>query len=226
MKTITSLLSSTLFLAYAGVASASLTGSVAFKGAAPKAEPIKMDADPKCKQLSGGKAVDNDIVVNGGKLADVFVYVKNAPAGTYAPKGAVTLDQKACMYHPKMLGLMVKQDLEIVNSDPTLHNIHAFSKKGEFNVGMPTQGQKLKKQFKKAEVLVPIKCDVHPWMHAWAGVVEHPFFGVSNDKGDFTIENLPDGDYEVVAVHGKLGEQTAKVKVAGGAGTAAFTFGN
>jgi hypothetical protein len=183
-----------------------------------------MAQDPKCKELNKGGGKSDDYSVAGGKLADVLVYVKAAPAGTYnAPATAVTLDQKGCMYHPKMIGLMTKQKLEIVNSDPTLHNIHAQAKRGEFNVGMPTQGQKVTKDFKKAEI-VPIKCDVHPWMHATAGVFDHPFFAVTGADGTYAIKGLPDGEYDLVALHGAAGEKTAHVKVAGGNATADFSF--
>lgn len=219
------LLSSSALVLAAGTASAAVTGSVSLKGAAPAATDIDMKSDPKCQKIAKDTKT-NDVKAAGGKLADVFVYVKNAPEGKYkAPKDNVKLDQVGCRYEPKVFGIMVKQNLEIVNSDPTLHNIHAFAKRGEFNIGMPTQGQKIKKSFKKAEVMVPIKCDVHPWMQAYAGVMDHPFFAVSGADGKFEIKDLADGEYEVVAWHSKFGEQTGKVKVAGGAGTVDFSFG-
>jgi hypothetical protein len=120
---------------------------------------------------------------------------------------------------------MVGQELEILNSDPTLHNVHAFAKPGEFNQAMPKQGQKIVKKFKKKQTMVDIKCDVHKWMHASAGVLDHPFFAVTNDKGEFEIPGtLPDGEYEIEAIHGKLGTKTVKVKVAGNAGSADIAF--
>jgi hypothetical protein len=216
------LILSTMLLAtpaFAGV-----TGSVSLKGTAPAAKPIDMASDPKCKTLNP-KATTDDTLVNGGKVQNVLVYIKNAPAGTYTAKGNATIDQKGCMYTPKVVGVMVKQKLDIINSDPTLLNVHALAKRGEFNQAMPKQGQKITKDFKKAE-MVPVKCDVHGWMHATVGVFEHPFFAVTDDKGAFTIDatGLADGEYDLAFWHETLGEQTAKVKVAGGNGTADFTY--
>jgi plastocyanin len=156
----------------------------------------------------------------------VFVYLKNPPKKKYTPKANVTMDQKGCQYSPRVFGVMVGQKLDIVNSDPTLHNVHAFAKRGEFNQAMPKQGQKITKEFKKEQMPVDIKCDVHSWMHAWAGVLEHPFFATSGNDGAFSIDtqDLPDGDYDVVAWHPTLGEKTGKVKVASGNGTVDFSY--
>ncbi len=224
MQKTTAVLSGALAMLFAAPASADITGSVSFAGKAD-AKPIDMKSDPKCAKLKGDKNT-NDVRTAGGKLGDVFVYVKNAPKKKYKPKTKVVLDQVGCRYSPKVFGVMVKQKFTIKNSDPTLHNIHAFAKRGEFNVGMPTQGQTIKKKFKKEQVMVPIKCDVHPWMQAYAGVLKHPFFATSGADGSFAIPagDLPDGDYDVVAWHSKLGEKTGKVKVAGGAGSLSFSY--
>jgi plastocyanin len=202
---------------------ASVKGAVSITGEAPKETAIDMGSDPKCKTLNP-KPMTDDSMVKGGKVENVFVYVKNAPKGEYKPSGTVKLDQKGCMYHPKMMGIMVGQDFEILNSDPTLHNVHAYAKPGEFNQAMPKQNQKITKKFKKPQIVVEIKCDVHKWMHAAIGVVDHPFFSVTNDKGEYSIENLPDGEYDVEAVHATLGKATGKVKVAGGNGTLDLTL--
>jgi plastocyanin len=207
----------------ANSADAALKGTVTV-AKADAAAPVDMGSDPKCKSLNP-KAMSDEVRAQGGKLADVFVYVVNAPAGDHKPSGKVTLDQEGCVYKPKVFGIMVGQELEIINSDPTLHNVHAYAKPGEFNQAMPKQGQKITKKFKKKQVLVDIKCDVHKWMHAGAGVVDHPFYAVSNEGGAFEIAgNLPDGEYEVEAVHLKLGKKTGKAKVAGGEGTVDFAF--
>lgn len=226
MQKTTLLFSAAAFVLVASNAHAgNITGSVAFSGKVPAAKPIDMASDPKCKSLAkDAKAMD--VVANGGKLSEVLVYVKNPPKKKYKPKGSVTLDQKGCMYSPRVFGVMVGQKFDILNSDPTLHNVHAFAKRGEFNQAMPKQGQKITKKFKKAQMPVDIKCDVHSWMHAYAGVMEHPFFGVSGNDGAFKIDtqDLPDGEYDVVAWHPSLGEKTGKVKVAGGNGTVDFSY--
>lgn len=203
--------------------SAAVKGTVTLSGKPSAEKPIDMSSNADCKKLNP-KATTDDAQVKDGKVANVFVYVKNPPAGDHKPSGKVTLDQKGCMYTPKMLGIMVNQDLEIINSDPTLHNVHAYAKPGEFNQAMPKQGQKLTKKFKKKQVLVDIKCDVHKWMHASAGVLDHPFFAVTNDKGEFSIDNVPDGEYDVEAVHPVFGTKAGKVKVTGGNGTADFAL--
>jgi plastocyanin len=211
--------SASLCLAIASQAEAGVKGTVSYAGAAKAEEAIDMASDPKCKAMNP-KPMTDDYKITGGKVANVFVYVKNAPAGEYKPEGKVTLDQKGCMYTPKTVGIRVGQDFEIINSDSTLHNVHAFAKPGEFNQAMPKQGQKIVKKFKKKQVMVDVKCDVHKWMHANVGVVDHPFFGVTNDKGEFELGGtLPDGEYEIEAVHGKLGTKSGKVKVAGNSGT-------
>jgi plastocyanin len=173
-----------------------------------------MDQDPKCREMNPRGALNDDLRVERGHVADVFVYVKNVLwNGTAPPSTPVVLDQRGCMYAPKVFGIVVGQPLEIVNSDPTLHNIHAMARKGEFNVGMPTQGQHVTKVFKKAEGAVPIKCDVHPWMHAIAWTMDHPFFAVTDSNGLAAITGLAPGEYDLVASHARLGELSAHVSL-------------
>jgi hypothetical protein len=224
MKKSVFVFTASLCVGVAASAQAGVKGTVSFAGKAPAEAAIDMGSDPKCKSMNA-KPMTDDYAGNGGKVANVVVYVKNPPAGDHKPNGKVTLDQRGCMYSPKNFGIMVNQDLEIINSDTTLHNVHAFAKPGEFNQAMPKQGQKLTKKFKKKQTPVEIKCDVHKWMNANALVLEHPFFATTNDKGEFEIANLPDGEYEVEAWHHKLGTKSGKVKVAGGNGTVDFSMG-
>ena len=197
---------------------ATLAGKAAFQGTAPAAEKIKADADPKCKLIHPDGITSDDVVVNAnGTLKNVFVYVKEGLSGkTYpAPKEAVVFDQHGCQYSPKVFGIQVNQPLEIVNSDDTLHNVHSLAANNQqFNLGMPIKGMKLKKTFTKPEVMVKIKCEVHPWMHAYAGVLDHPFFAVTDDQGNFEIKNLPPGSYVVEAWHEKYGAETQNVSIA------------
>lgn len=220
-----------VFVAATMAQAANVTGKVAFKGAAPKAEAIKMNADPVCVKEHAGKKVNKeDIVVNSnGTLANAFVYVKDGvkkesiPADTGTP---ATFDQKGCMYSPRVVGVRVGQKLKIINSDPTMHNVHSLSKTNPgFNSAMPTKGQIIEKDFKKAEFPIKVKCDVHGWMLGYIGVMEHPYFSVSDSTGNFSIPNLPAGDYTLEAWHEKLGTKTAQVKVtAAGAAPVEFTF--
>lgn len=197
---------------------ATITGKIAFEGQAPEAQAIKMDADANCKLAHPEGAKSEEVVVNSnGTLKNVFVYVKEGLSGQKfdAPKDSVKFDQKGCQYSPRVLGIQVGQPLEILNSDPTLHNVHSLATQSQqFNLGMPIQGMKLKKTFTAPEIMVKVKCEVHPWMAGYIGVLEHPFYAVSGDDGSFSINNLPPGEYVIEAWHEKYGAQTQAVSIA------------
>lgn len=197
---------------------ATLTGKVAFEGTAPTLERLKMDADAVCKAAHAAPVYSQEAVVNpNNTLQWVFVYVKEGVGGSYpAPATPVTIDQRGCQYTPHVFGIQAGQPLRILNSDATLHNIHALPKKNpEFNIGQPFKGMETVKKFDVPEVGVFFKCDVHKWMGAYAGVLNHPFYAVTGDQGTFEIKNLPPGNYVVEAWHEKYGAQTQNVSVAG-----------
>jgi Carboxypeptidase regulatory-like domain len=212
----------------AATGSATITGKIAFEGAAPTLEKIKMDADAFCKAEHAQPVYTEEAVVNSNNtLKWVLVYVKEGVSGTYPPPTTpVTIDQHGCQYHPHVFGIQTGQPLRILNSDATLHNIHALPKKNpEFNIGQPFKGMETVKKFDTAEVPVHFKCDVHKWMGAYAGVLNHPFFAVSNDQGTFEIKNLPPGNYVIEAWHEKYGAQTQNVSITGSESkTVDFTF--
>ena len=197
----------------------SIKGVVTLDGTAPKNEVIKMNADPVCmREAKGTQTQETYIVGSDGKsLANVFVYVKDG-LGNYVfdtPTEPAKIDQKECRYHPHVFGMRVGQPLEIVNSDPTLHNIHAMPKaNSEFNNGQPIQGMKMTHTFDKPEVMVPFKCDVHGWMNAYVGVLPHPYFAVTKEDGKFELANLPPGTYTIEAWHEKAGAMTQSVTIA------------
>lgn len=206
--------------------SASVTGTVTFSGVAPVAAAIKMDADPACALHASSHAAE-EVIVTDGKLANVFVYVKEGVTGSYpAPTTPVTIDQQGCWYLPHVLGIQINQPLEILNSDATLHNINVKPATNQpFNIAQPTKGMKTTKKFTKREVMIKTKCNVHPWMSAYIGVLDHPFFGVTGADGGFTLANLPAGTYTVAAWHEKFGEKTQSVTIADGASaTVTFAF--
>jgi plastocyanin len=205
-----------------------LTGTVMFEGEAPANEPIRMNADPVCVTENTTPQFQETYVVADGKLANVFVYVKDG-LGNYmfdTPSEPAQIDQQACRYHPHVFGMMVGQTLEILNSDPTLHNIHALPMGNqEFNTGQPIQGMKTTHVFENPEVMVPFKCDVHGWMNAYVGVLPHPFFATTGADGTFTISGLPPGTYTIEAWHEKLGTKTQSVTIEpSGSATADFSF--
>ncbi|HEY2798659.1 MAG TPA: carboxypeptidase regulatory-like domain-containing protein [Thermoanaerobaculia bacterium] len=207
---------------------ATVTGKVNFDGTAPQMPQIKMDADAYCKAEHKEPVYEQEVVVNPNKtLQWVLVYVKEGVTGTYPPPTTpVTLDQHGCQYHPHIFGIQAGQPLSILNSDGTLHNIHALPKKNaEFNIGQPFKGMTTVKKFDTPEVPLRFKCDVHKWMGAYTGVFNHPFFAVTNDQGTFEIKNLPPGNYKIEAWHEKYGTQTQDVTITGSeAKTVDFSF--
>jgi plastocyanin len=193
----------------------SVTGRISFEGTPPAPTPIKMGSDPNCEKQ--GAAVTETIVVgSGGGLKNVFVYVKDGLGNLRFPVPAtpVVLSQKGCRYAPHVFGVQAGQPVEIVNDDPTLHNVHAIPEANrEFNTGQPVQGMRHTHTFSTMEVLVPFKCDVHRWMNAYVGVLDHPFYAVTTEAGDFELKGLPPGTYTIEAVHETLGRQTQTVTI-------------
>ena len=217
----------------------SVTGAIAFNGTPPAPKKIDTSADPVCGQKNPNLTTE-DTAAKDGKLANVFVYIKD---GTTAdgkkitaiafpvPSEAVTLDQDGCHYKPHVLGLQTNQKLVIKNSDPTQHNIHPTPRVNpEWNQTQPNGAPPIEKTFARAEVLIPVKCNQHPWMKAYIGVLKHSLFAVSGEDGTFTIKGVPPGTYTVAAWHEKGGangtEKTMQVTVpANGSAKADFAFG-
>lgn len=196
-----------------------VTGAILFEGEEPILDELSMGADPTCLMAHDDEVLSQEVIVNGnGTLKNVFVYVKEGVTGSFeTPAEVVEFNQIGCVYVPHVLGVMVGQEFEIINSDSTLHNVHAVATNNkEFNLGMPIQGMKLKKTFSEPEIMVKVKCDVHPWMGAYIGVLSHPFYSVSDGEGNFEIKDLPDGEYVLEAWHEIFGTQTAELTVSGG----------
>jgi hypothetical protein len=216
----------------------SIAGSIAYNGTPPAPKKIDTSADPVCGQRNPNLSTE-DTVVNNGKLANAYVYIKDGAAtdgtkiGDYTwtpPSTAAVLDQNGCHYRPHVLGVMTNQKISITNSDPTQHNIHPTPKNNpEWNQTQPNGAPPIEKSFARAEILVPVKCNQHPWMKAYIGVSKHPFFAVSGEDGSFTIKGVPPGSYTVAAWHegGATGtEKTMQVTVAANAAAKAdFAFG-
>jgi plastocyanin len=216
-----------------------VTGVAAFTGTPPAPKKIDTSADPVCGQKNPNLSTE-DTVVKDGKLANVFVYIKDGTTadgtkiGDYsfpAASSEAMLDQNGCHYRPHVLGVQTNQKIKITNSDPTQHNIHPTPKNNpEWNQTQPNGAPPIEKSFARAEVLVPVKCNQHPWMKAYIGVLKHPFFAVSGEDGAYTIKGVPPGSYTVAAWHEKGGpsgtEKTMQVTVpASGSVNASFSFG-
>ena len=219
------ILSSVLTFSFAG----DIQGKITFDGKAPKMKSLRMDADPVC--VANNEVAPRKewlILDENNGLKNVLVFVKESPSNSLSsdyspPENPAVIDQNGCVYVPHVLGVMVGQDLDILNSDGTLHNIHALPKVNkEFNKAMPRSKKRMTVQFDKSEAPFKVKCDVHPWMGAFIGVFDHPYFTVTNDDGSYVISGLEPGDYVIEAWHEKLGSQTANVTV--GDSAANFTF--
>ena len=196
-----------------------VTGKVAFTGEKPKIALLDMSAQPSCERQHKGEPIKSEeVVINGnGTLKNVFVWVKSGlPANTKwaVPETSVTLDQTGCLYKPRVIGVMTSQFFEIKNDDPTNHNIHPQPQNNrDWNESQSPGQEPIRKRFGYQEVMVPVKCNVHPWMRAFIGVAAHPFFAVTGDDGSFTIKGLPPGTYVIESWHEKYGrmEQTVTV---------------
>jgi len=208
----------------------SIAGTVTFSGTVPPDRRLPLDSDPACVQGDGPNPLSDAVLVSdAGALRNVFVHVKAGldPAYGFAtPADPVVLDQQGCRYTPRVLGVRAGQAIEIVNSDPTFHNVHALPKTNdEFNHGQQVKGDRTRRLFSAPEVMVRFKCDVHGWMAAWVGVVAHPFFAVTGADGAFTLAGVPSGTYTVEAWHERFGTRTAEVTVADRqAATVTFAF--
>jgi len=197
---------------------ATITGKVSFEGEKPKSRQIRMDAEASCASLHKEPVYSEEVVVNDNNtLQYVFVYVKEGLGDkTFAtPSDEVILDQKGCLYTPHMIGVQTGQMVKIHNSDPTTHNIHPVpANNREWNTSMSPGGSPLERTFAREEVMIPVKCNVHPWMKSYIGVLKHPFFAVTGKDGTFEIKGLPPGDYTIEAWHEKLPPMTQRVTVA------------
>jgi hypothetical protein len=190
-----------------------ITGAVVFRGPVGKFKTIDMTQDPACPT---DPQTPDIMVVNNGKLANVFVYIKDG-LGQFAfpaPSELAVLDQKGCRYAPHVLAVMANQPLKILNSDLTEHNVHPMPKNNaDWNESQMARGAPLVKNFPHPEIMMPVQCNQHPWMKAYVNVLPHPYFAVSAQDGTFQIKDLPPGEYTLAAVHEKLGEQTMKIKI-------------
>ena len=192
-----------------------IAGRVFFSGTPPAPRRFRVSSDKACgAEGSGWRESESLQLSAGGSLLNAFVYVRQGLEGTaYAPPDApAVLDQEGCRFIPHVLGLQVGQPLRILNSDPTLHNVHALSKLNRaFNLGLTRTAPEAQRAFDRPEVMIPVRCNVHPWMEAYLGVLAHPYFAVSDSAGRFMISHLPAGSFTVEVWHEVLGTQSQTV---------------
>jgi hypothetical protein len=200
------------------VTAGSISGTIRFTGKRPARKTIDMSNDPACVEAHHGKAFDESLVVApGGAVANAFVYVKQGLEGKRfeTPSTPVVMDQRGCWFRPRILGIQTNQAMQVVNSDPVTHNIHPMAEiNREWNHSQGAGDDPLTRRFIKPEVMIRVKCNIHSWMRAYIGVLEHPYFAVSKEDGTFRIGNLPPGTYTVAVWHETLGIQEQQVTVA------------
>ena len=206
----------------------SIKGHIRLGGDLPGNPVIRMGKDPMCAAINRGKQVVQETVMASldGSLANVFVRLQGTFPPIPVPNGPVTLDQRACIYVPRVLGIRVGQTLQVRNSDEILHNVHSLSvKSNTFNVSEPKAGMVQQFKMKDEEVMLRIKCDVHSWMTTYVGVVSNPYFAVTSTAGTFDIANVPPGTYTIQAWHERYGPAMKTVTVRPGAATTVdFTY--
>jgi hypothetical protein len=206
-----------------------IRGRIVFGGSPPRPPLISMAKDPNCLKINAGKKIFDDTLITaaGNTVQNVFVHIKSGLQRTSYPPSSkfVQLDQKGCIYTPRVQGAMIGQTLKIVNSDQTLHNIHSQSPEYLLNIAQPIAGMVYNLPLKSQAVMLILKCQIHQWMLGYVGVLSHPFYGVSDSAGSYEIKNIPPGRYEVQAWHEQLGTMVQSVQVRAGATiTLDFTY--
>jgi plastocyanin len=195
---------------------ASLRGVVRFEGAAPKPKLISMSADPSCAKQHPSPVFSQEIMTDSkGDLQNVVVYIADGLGNrTFdVPTQPVVVEQRACMYQPHVLAVRANQPLHVVNDDPTSHNIHPTpANNREWNKAEPP-GSSVDETFAREEIAIPVKCNLHPWMHGYIAVFKHPYFAVTGKDGSFDLSNLPPGTYTIKAWHEKLGMSTQTITI-------------
>ncbi|MBZ5701642.1 MAG: carboxypeptidase regulatory-like domain-containing protein [Acidobacteriia bacterium] len=205
-------------MAVAAPSGGTISGKVTYEGTPAKQKVIDMSKEPSCaKQYTTPPTGEAVVTGAGNSLHNVVVYISaGAPDGGSAPAQAVTFTQKGCRYIPHVAVLQVNQELKVVNEDQTSHNIHPLAKANrEWNKSQPPGSPAISEKFDKEE-FIPVKCNVHPWMHGTFAVLKTSHYAVTGDSGGFTLPNLPPGKYTITAWHESYGTQTQDVTITGG----------
>jgi plastocyanin len=210
-------------------ATGAVRGVVTFSGTPPEQTTLRIAGDATCAAAHDGPVLAGDVLVEDGKVENAFVYVKSGLESFVfeLPKDAVVIDQRGCLYRPHVLGAQTGQEIRFLNSDATLHNVHTTPKNSRgSNFGMSRAGTERSIRIAEPEIMVSVKCDVHPWMKAFIGVLDHPFFVLSAADGSYSLEGIPAGEYVLAVWHERLGTKETKITIAAGeTAEAAFDLG-
>jgi plastocyanin len=205
-----------------------IAGDVRVEGTVPAMASIRFGGIAECSSQHPGPVPTGDVLVQDGKVENAFVYVKSGLGERVfaIPETPVEVDQAGCLYRPRVIGVQVGQAIRFVNSDPLLHNVRGTPKaSSSWNVSLSRKGTERTQRIDKPEVMVNVRCDLHPWMQAWVGVLDHPYFAVTGRDGTFTLRNVPAGTYTVAVWHERLGTREAPATVAPqGTATVPFTL--
>jgi plastocyanin len=202
-----------------GSTTGSIVGTVSYPGVLPSPTKLSMSGDPSCTAAHPGPTDAGDILVRDGKLANAFVFVEQGLEGKVfeRPTSVVSVDQTGCMFAPRVVGVQTGQPIEFTNGDPTLHNVHTAPERSTgVNFGLAQKGARRAIHIDRAEIMVPIRCDVHPWMRAFVGVLDHPYFAVTGSDGSFRFDRVPAGRYTLGVWHERLGRMTEQLTVVSG----------
>jgi plastocyanin len=193
-----------------------IKGMVKFEGAPPKGKPISMAADPSCAKQHSGTVPTLEVVTDSkGGLENVLVFISDGLGDrTFdPPKEPVVISQKGCLYQPRVMAVQANQPIEVVNDDPTSHNIHPMpANNREWNKA-ELPGARVEEAFAREEIAIPVRCNIHPWMRGYIAVLKNPYFAVTKPDGSFDLPNLPPGTYTVKAWHEKLGMATQTITI-------------
>lgn len=208
-----------LAMSYAGSArpaGGTVSGKVTYEGTPAKQKPIDMSKEPSCaKQYATPPTTETVVTGLNNSLENVVVYISAGAPDEGAPSQAAVFDQKGCRYIPHVLAFQVNQELKVNNDDQTSHNIHPLAKiNHEWNKSQPPGTPPLSEKYAQAE-FIPVKCNVHPWMHGTFAVLKNSHYAISSNDGGFTLPNLPAGKYTITAWHESYGTQTQDVTISG-----------
>jgi hypothetical protein len=203
-------------ITFARPSGGTISGKVTYEGTPAKQKPIDMSKEPSCAKEHATPITTETVVTGpGNTLANVVVYISAGAPDEAAPSQSANFNQKGCQYLPHVLAFQVNQELKISNEDQTSHNIHPLAKiNREWNKSQPPGTPPITDKYDKME-MIPVKCNVHPWMHGTFAVLKNSHYAISGEDGGFKLPNLPPGKYTITAWHESYGEQTQEVTISG-----------